>query len=418
MTSKITKIESRQILDSRGLPTIETTVYTSKNKGTASVPSGKSTGAHEAKELRDHERAYHGYSVQNAINNVHNILAPKLKGLDVRKQKDLDEKMIILDGTDQKERLGANAILSISLANARCIAQLQKKELYESLGTGKTLPIPFANIINGGKHAENNLQIQEFMIAPVKAKTFSEATQIIAEVYHSLKEIIEKRYGKQAIHIGDEGGFAPPLINPRSALDLLTKAIEENGYQEKTKLALDCAASEFFDRRTQTYEIEPKKQMTREELTEYYIELIKKYPIISLEDPFDQDDFFAYLSFMEAVKGLQIVGDDLLCMNKKRIEEAGNKEFCNALLVKPNQVGTLTETKEAIQLAKRFKWNTMVSHRSGETEDTFIADLAVALETQQIKIGAPCRSERTAKYNRLLEIEEQLGKKGKIGKIE
>ncbi|MFA4887384.1 MAG: phosphopyruvate hydratase [Candidatus Nanoarchaeia archaeon] len=414
MTAKITHIHARQVLDSRGNPTIEVELASGKFISTALVPSGASIGTYEALELRDGMKSYHGLSVMNAVHNVNNILAKKLLGKDVTDQKNLDETMITIDGTENKSRLGANAILGVSLAAARCASLTKGLALHDYLGRGKTLPVPFANIINGGKHAEGNLKFQEFMIAPIKAKSFSEATLIICEVYHTLKEIIQNKYGKQAVHVGDEGGFAPPLYDAHDAISLITKALNELGYQDKVKIALDAAATTFYDRKIQKYTVENKKVLERSELLDYYLNLLKTYPIIALEDPFDQDDHHSFQELMKKTK-IQIIGDDLLVTTPNRISNAISEKLCNSLLIKPNQAGTLTETYQAASLAVKAGWKTMVSHRSGDTEDTFIADLAVALNTGQIKLGAPCRGERTSKYNQLLRIEEYLGKKAIYG---
>ncbi|MBS3151854.1 phosphopyruvate hydratase [Candidatus Woesearchaeota archaeon] len=411
---KITKIKARQVLDSRGNPTIECEVFTEKSKGSAIVPSGASTGKYEALELRDKERQYHGKSVYKAINNIHKLIAPKLIGKEITKQQDIDNLIVDLDGTPNKSNLGANATLAVSLAVAVAASNLLNKPLYKYLGNKTIIPIPFCNIINGGRHSEGDLQLQEFMIVPIKAKSFSQATQMAAEIYYTLKQNLDDKYGKLATHVGDEGGFAPPIKSPSEALDMLSKAIEENNYTNEVKLAIDAAASEFYTG-TQ-YKVEPDKMLNSDKLIEYYKDLIKKYPIISLEDPFDQDDFSAYKELKKKIR-IQIVGDDLLATNKNRIEYVVKGNLCNCLLLKLNQIGTLTEALEAFKLATKAKWKTMISHRSGETEDTFIADLAVALGCGQIKLGAPCRGERTAKFNRLLKIEEDLGKKAKYAKF-
>jgi len=412
--SKIKSVYAREILDSRGNPTIECEVFTEKSKGSAIVPSGASTGKYEALELRDKERQYHGKSVYKAINNIHKLIAPKLIGKEITKQQDIDNLIVDLDGTPNKSNLGANATLAVSLAVAVAASNLLNKPLYKYLGNKTIIPIPFCNIINGGRHSEGDLQLQEFMIVPIKAKSFSQATQMAAEIYYTLKQNLDDKYGKLATHVGDEGGFAPPIKSPSEALDMLSKAIEENNYTNEVKLAIDAAASEFYTG-TQ-YKVEPDKMLNSDKLIEYYKDLIKKYPIISLEDPFDQDDFSAYKELKKKIR-IQIVGDDLLATNKNRIEYVVKGNLCNCLLLKLNQIGTLTEALEAFKLATKAKWKTMISHRSGETEDTFIADLAVALGCGQIKLGAPCRGERTAKFNRLLKIEEDLGKKAKYAKF-
>ncbi len=416
MVIKITGVHARQILDSRGNPTLSVRVDAGHFSGVAAVPSGASVGLYEAVELRDNLKPFHGEGVSMAVGNVNTVLAKKVIGKDVLNQSSVDEVLNTIDGTENKSRLGANSILGISLAVARCAAVARNKPLYSSLGSGTVLPIPFSNIINGGKHAEGNLKVQEFMIAPVKAKSFTEATQMVAEVYQALKEIILNKYGKSATLVGDEGGFSPPVYDPHDAITLLLRAIEECGYQDQVKLALDAAASEFYDRKVQKYAIETKKLLSREELMEYYLNLLKLYPIISIEDPFDQDDFHTYQEFVQKAK-VQVVGDDLLATNPERVKNAASQKLCNALLLKVNQIGTLSEALAAADLAFKQKWKVMVSHRSGETEDSFIADLAVALNCGQIKLGAPCRGERIAKFNRLLEIEAEFGKKARYAKF-
>jgi len=315
--------------------------------------------------------------------------------------------MLKLDGTNNKAKLGANSILGISMAVARCNALTNNKQLFQTLGSKKIMPIPLSNIINGGRHAAGKLAMQEFMIAPVKAKSFSTATQQISEIYHILKQEINKKYGKNSTHVGDEGGFAPSLKNAEQALNLIQKAIDKSGY--KLGIAIDAAASEFYSKGK--YNI--GKKLSKEELVDYYLKLIKKYNIISLEDPFDQDDFSPWQELTKKSK-IQIVGDDLLVTNTNRIKIAINNKLCNSLLLKVNQIGTVTESLNAAKLAMKNKWKVMVSHRSGETEDTFISDLSVSLGCGQIKLGAPCRGERTAKYNQLLRIEEFL-KRSKYG---
>ncbi len=408
MDYSITKIKAIQVLDSRGNPTIETEVFTKSCSRSAIVPSGASTGTYEAKELRDNEKAYHGRSVLKVVNNIQKI-EKLLKNKDVRNQRLIDSLMIKLDGTKDKSNLGANTILSVSLASSRCAANLLGKSLYKYLGNKTIMPIPFCNVINGGKHAGNNLNFQEFMIAPIKAKSFSQATQMVCEVYQTLKQNIEKKYGKSAINVGDEGGFAPNIIGPTEAFELILKAIEENGYQNKIGLAMDAAASEFHDANKNRYFICDGNYLDRYGLVDYYIQLIRNYKLISLEDPFDQEDYAAWHELKQKI-GIQIVGDDLLVTNTERIKEAVKEKLCNCLLLKVNQIGTLSESLDAADLAFKNKWNVMVSHRSGETEDTFIADLAVALGCGQIKLGAPARGERTCKFNRLLRIEKEINK--------
>ena len=405
MDSKITKVIARQVLDSRGNPTVEAEIYTKLFSGYAIVPSGLSKGQYEARELRDNSKAYHGNSVLKAVENVKKI-SKVLLNKDVTNQILLDELMIKLDNTKDKSNLGANAILAVSLAASRCSANLQGKPLYKILGNKPKIPIPFANIINGGKHSQGDLQVQEFMIAPVKAKSFSEAVQIISEIYQTLKNIILEKYGKGSTNVGDEGGFSPNIESPEEALELIQKAVDLNKYEKNVKIALDCAASEFYDSKNNNYLVEKNKELPKYALIDYYNDLIKKYKIISIEDPFDQNDYAAWKEFNKKVK-IQIIADDLTATNPLRIQEAVKEKLANCLLLKPNQIGTLTESMQSFNIASKSKWNVMVSHRSGDTEDAFIADLAVGLGCGQIKLGAPCRGERTAKYNRLLRIEEE-----------
>jgi enolase len=416
--TRITKIFGREILDSRGNPTLEGVVCTKKFCEQSIVPSGASKGSNEALELRDNENRYNGLGVLKAINNLKKI-ENELVNVSCKRQSFIDKRMIKLDGTENKSNLGANAILSVSMSCARLGAKHSRMELYEYLAKiffGKDfkkkikMPMPYSNIINGGKHAGNNLEIQEFMTTPFKAESFNEATRIVSEVYHALKSILLDKYGKSAINVGDEGGFAPALKNNEEALELLMLAIQRAGYEDKVRLAVDAAASSFYDKDSKKYIINNKK-MNREELLDYYSELIKKYPIISLEDPFEENDFKGFAEITKKLSSkIQIVGDDLLVTNVKRIKKAARRKLCNALLLKINQIGTITESLKAAKLAFENNWGVMVSHRSGETEDTFISDLAVALGCGQIKIGAPCRGERTCKYNRLLRIEEMLQK--------
>ena len=404
---KIKKIFAREILDSRGNPTVEVDLFTGDFKVRASVPSGASTGIHEASELRDNQKRYLGKGVQKAVKNVNKIIAPKLRGKEL-KQGALDNLMIKLDGTKNKRRLGANAILGVSIAICKAKAMEEGIPLYRriaklALNKKPKIPVPFFNVINGGKHAGNDLVLQEFHIVPVKAKSFSEALRIGTETEFVLRDIVKKRYGKLAVNVGNEGGFAPPIKTAEQALDLLVEAIKKAGYNNKVKIAIDAAGSEFFK---QGYYYVPKK-MSKAELLNYYLDLIKKYPIISLEDPFSQDDYAPFVHITEKIgKKVQIVGDDLLATNIERIHKALDMKACNALLLKVNQIGTVTEAILAAELALLNKWNVMVSHRSGETNDDFIADLAVGLGVGQIKAGAPRRGERVAKYNRLLRIEE------------
>jgi enolase len=409
----IKKIQAREILDSRGNPTVEVTVFTPEFSASAAVPSGASTGIHEALELRDGAKRFLGKGVEKACRNVEKKIAPKLIGKDCRNQKQIDEIMIKLDGTENKKKLGSNAILGVSLACARAAAESQELYLWEYihqlLGDSKVkpcLPRPFFNVINGGKHADNKLSIQEFMISP-KSKTFKENLRIASEVYHILKNNLHKKYGQGSTNVGDEGGFAPvQLRNAEETLAMLLRTIKDAGYAKRVDIALDCAASELYDGKKKNYLVDGKR-MTAEKLQEHYIKLIKKYPIVSIEDPFQQDDFKAFAGLKNKTN-IQIVGDDLTVTNPERIEQAVLEKSCNCLLLKVNQIGTLSEALDAVRLAYESGWKVMISHRSGETEDTFIADLAVGLGCKQIKSGAPCRGERTAKYNQLLRIEEVL----------
>ncbi len=407
--SKIIAVHARQILDSRGNPTVECELKTSDGIFRASVPSGASTGVHEALELRDGGTAFLGKGVQRAVKNINLVLAKKLKG---RKpvQEEIDNLMIKLDGTKNKSRLGANAILAVSMATARAGAAAQGMPLYEYLGrlsgTKKfMLPVPAFNIINGGKHAGNKLDIQEYMIMPVGAKNFAEALQIGSEIYQVLKKNLENHFGKTAINVGDEGGFAPPLTCIEEPFDYITDAINKLGYWKKVKLAIDCAATTFW--KDGVYYIEGQEYRP-DTLADKYEELVNAYPLASIEDPFYEEDFDGFARLTKRLS-TQIVGDDLLATNPKRVQKAIAQKSCNCLLLKINQIGTITEALQSAQLAKKAGWNVMVSHRSGETQDCFIADLAVGIASGQIKAGAPCRGERLAKYNQLLRIEEETG---------
>ena len=425
MVFKIKEVKAREVLDSRGNPTVECEIFTENSIARAIVPSGASKGIHEALELRDNGKRYHGKGVLKAVKNIKEIIAPKILGKDCRNQREIDEIMLSLDGTENKSNLGANAILAVSMAVVKVSAIEEGIPLYERIGqlidnSSYIMPIPFMNIINGGKHAGNKLDIQEYMIAPVNVANFKEAIRVGSEIYHELKEIIKRKYGKKAINVGDEGGFAPPLKRIEEPIKLIMKAIEKLDYANEVKLALDAAASEFYNENNKCYKVEGK-EISADELKEIYFKLLEDYPIISLEDIFAQDDWESWVSFRRETKGkVQIVGDDLLVTNIRRIENAIEEKACNALLLKVNQIGTISESLDAASLAFLNHWNVMVSHRSGETEDTFIADLAVGLGCGQIKAGAPCRGERTCKYNQLLRIEEELEERGKAkyGKFE
>jgi len=406
--SNITKIKAREILDSRGNPTIEVNVFVGDFMASASVPSGASTGTFEALELRDGGNRYLGKGVEKAIHNVEKKIAPLLGGMDCTQQKEIDTVMIEKDGTKNKSKFGANAILGTSLAVARAGAEANNLNLYDyinellSLDKKLKLPRPFFNVINGGKHAGTGMPFQEFMISP-QGKNFKESLRMGAEVYHHLKKILEEKFGKSATNVGDEGGFAPQIKTAEEGLDLLMAAIKKAGYAGKVDLAMDCAASEFYK---DGFYYAPRK-MNSEKLLEYYLKLIKKYPLISIEDPFEENDYRSFAKLTQK-SGIQIVGDDLTVTNVDRIREAIKHKSCNCLLLKVNQIGSLSEALEAVQLAYKAGWKVMVSHRSGETEDPFIADLAVGIGCGMIKSGAPCRGERTAKYNQLLRIEEDL----------
>jgi enolase len=409
MSSQIKHIHAREILDSRGNPTIEVEVTTSDGFiGRAAIPSGASTGIYEAVELRDRDDRFHGKGVQRAIESVNEILY-KLRGVDVTNQAEIDNMMIELDGTENKSRLGGNAILGVSIASAKAAAVNEGKRLYEYINIDSSLlPVPFFNVINGGKHAGNRLDFQEFMIAPTGAKSFHEALRIGSEVYQALKARLLKDYGKNAINVGDEGGFSPPMKSPEEALDSIIAAVEEIGYYDKTVLAMDVAASSFFKGKgVYSYQGE---SISTGGLIDVYYELVSKYPIASIEDPLEEEDYEGFVDITKTLD-IQILGDDLFVTNKKRLQKGIEMGACNALLWKVNQIGTLTEAFEAAKLAIDNRYNVMASHRSGETEDPFVADLSVALGFGQIKTGAPCRGERTAKYNQLLRIEEWLGKK-------
>ena len=409
MKHKISKIRAREVLDSRGNPTVEVEVATEGGSlGRASVPSGASRGMFETVELRDGGRRYHGKGVLRAVASVMEVIAPKLIGLDVRRQSHIDQVMIELDGTQNKSRLGGNAILGVSLACVKAAATSEGVQLYEQVGGGGSnlLPMPFFNIINGGEHAGNQLEFQEFMVVPTGAETFSEALRTGSETYHELKRQLQSAYGKAAINVGDEGGFSPPMSRPEEALDAIYQAVEEVGYGGVVDLAMDVAATTFY-KPGRGYFVDGRR-LDRGELIDYYRELVAAYPLVSIEDPLHEEDF---KGFAEATKTLpiQILGDDIFVTNTDRLRRGIEMGAANALLWKVNQVGTLTEALEAAELAERSGYAVQASHRSGETEDTFVADLAVAIGCGQIKAGAPCRGERTAKYNRLLRIEERLG---------
>lgn len=422
---KITDVHAREILDSRGNPTVEadvtveTTSTGKKTTGRAAVPSGASTGQFEAVELRDGEPRYFGLGVQNAVKHVNDKIAKVLIGKNALNQVEIDRCMIAEDGTDDKINLGANAMLSVSLATARAAAKAMELPLYQYLGgtNAKRMPVPMMNILNGGRHADNTVDFQEFMIMPVGAKSFREALRMCAEVYHNLKKICEKDGLSTAV--GDEGGFAPDLPDAFAVLDLIMNAVKASGYTpgEDFKIALDAAASELYDENTGMYHFPGESKLkgekvvrNTEEMIAYYEEMIERFPIISIEDGLDEEDWDGWQAMTKRLgERIQLVGDDLFVTNTKRLDAGIKLQTANAILVKVNQIGTLTEAMEAIETAQGNAYRAVISHRSGETEDTFIADLAVAVNAGQIKTGAPCRAERTAKYNQLLRIEEQLG---------
>jgi len=440
--TKIKELKAREILDSRGNPTVEVDLVTEGGiTARAAVPSGASTGVHEACELRDGDKKrYLGKGVTKAVESVNTVLNKELKGFDVLKQKELDQKMCTLDGTPNKSKLGANAILGVSMAAAKAAAEAKGVPLYvyfaELAGNTQklTLPVPCFNVINGGSHAGNKLAFQEYFIIPVGAKSFKEAMRIGCECYHTLKGIIKKKFGGDATLIGDEGGFAPPC-DAKQGVELIMEAIEKAGYKDVCKIGMDVAASEFKVEEPaakaqktasgaasqEVYDLglwypekekTPELKMTGQKLADFYAGLVKDYPLITIEDPFDQDDWAAWTKFTTAVgEPCQVVGDDLTVTNVSRVKKAISDKACNALLLKVNQIGTITESIDAVKLCKQSGWGVMCSHRSGETEDTTIADLAVGFCTGQIKTGAPCRSDRNAKYNQLMRIEEELGDK-------
>jgi len=420
--SGISKIHAREILDSRGNPTVEVDVTTSWGTFRAAVPSGASTGIHEALEMRDGDKSrFLGKGVLNAVANINNVIAPKLisSNIDVTDQASVDQFLIAMDGTNNKSKLGANAILAVSMAVCKAGAAQKGVPLYRHIAdlSGNqrvVLPVPAFNVINGGSHAGNKLAMQEFMILPTGASTFKEAIRMGAEVYHNLKKVIKSKYGQDATNVGDEGGFAPNIQDNREGLELVNTAIAKAGYTGKIKIGMDVAASEFFkapkyDLNFKTESKDNSGHITGTQLGDLYRSFIKEYPVISMEDVFDQDDWESWINFM-ATTDVQVVGDDLTVTNPRRIQKAIKTRACNALLLKVNQIGSVSESIEACKLAQSSGWGVMVSHRSGETEDTFIADLSVGLCAGQIKTGAPCRSERLAKYNQILRIEEELGR--------
>jgi len=414
--STIKSIKAREILDSRGNPTVEVDMVTEDGMFRAMVPSGASTGIHEALELRDGDKSrYLGKGVLKAVENVNTKISEVVVGMDPTQQEAVDKAMLEADGTENKSNFGANAILAVSMASCKAGAAAKKLPLYKHIAdlagvTEMVLPVPSFNVINGGSHAGNKLAMQEFMILPTGATSFKEAMRMGAECYHNLKKVIKAKYGQDAVNVGDEGGFAPNIQDNKEGLELLKEAIEKAGYTGKVKIGMDVAASEFF--KEGSYDLNFKGDepdlKSGDEMIELYKQFVNEYGLVSIEDPFDQDDWETYSKLTAAVD-TQIVGDDLLVTNPKRIAKGIELKAVNALLLKVNQIGSVTESIQACKDSQEAGWGVMVSHRSGETEDNFIADLVVGLKTGQIKTGAPCRSERLAKYNQLLRIEEELG---------
>ncbi|MEM2415474.1 MAG: phosphopyruvate hydratase [Thermoproteota archaeon] len=417
---RIKRVRGREIIDSRGNPTVEAVVELEGGSiGRAGVPSGASTGRYEAIELRDRdEKRFHGLGVSKAVRNVNEVIGPALVGLDSRNQREIDAKMLELDGTPNKSKLGANAILAVSLGNALAASEANRMEFFEYLGgdKGVVLPVPLMNVINGGKHAGNDLSIQEFMIIPAGFKDFSSALRAGVEVYQTLKNVIVKKYGRSSINVGDEGGFAPPLSLTEQALELLHTAIEETGYSlTEVFLGIDAASSSFYDSSSGKYKVDGKN-LTSGDLLDYYVELVSRFKLKSIEDPFEENDFKSFAEITRKIGSrVQIVGDDLFVTNRERLVNGIRNGAANALLFKLNQCGSLTESLDTFKTAVENEYRVIVSHRSGETEDTYISDIAVALNAGQIKTGAPCRGERTAKYNRLLRINDKLESRAKYG---
>lgn len=415
-SSKIRKVKAREILDSRGNPTIEVELETNDGVFVSSAPSGASAGKYETVELRDKEKRYFGKGVLRAVDNVNNIIAPKIISKDPGSQKQIDALMIKLDGTENKSYLGANAIYPVSLAICRAGAGSKKLELFQYINKiakrvyglkveKPELPNPLFNVINGGVHSGSQLDIQEFMLV-IDDESFSKILQIGSEIYHQLKNLLLKKYGKIATNVGDEGGFAPPFVDSEQALEFIFKAAKDLGYESKVKVILDVASSQFFDNGKYKMNI---GVFTTDGLLRYYSNLLSKYPILGLEDPFSEDDWQGFKSINKKFgKKILIIGDDLLVTNSERIKKAKAKKAVNAMILKINQIGTVSETLQAAKLAKQFGWKTIVSHRSGETDDNFIADFSVGIGADFIKTGAPARGERIVKYNRLLRIEEEL----------
>lgn len=414
-------VHARQILDSRGNPTVEAEVWTrSGSLGRAAVPSGASTGAHEAVELRDGDRnRFGGLGVSRAVSNVNTVIGPRLAGIDCDFE-EADSIMIRMDGTKEKKKLGANAILAVSMATARAAAQERGEPLFRYLVPKDryVLPVPMMNVINGGKHAGNDLAVQEFLIEPVGAKTFGEAVRFGAEVYHILKQILRKEFGPYAVNVGDEGGYAPPLKLTRDALDVISRAISQSGFsQSDVRLGIDPASSEFYDSEKSVYLVDGRA-LNAGELEDFYVDLVRTYRLLTLEDPFHEEAFSDFSRLTKKLEGTaMVIGDDIYVTNPDRIRTGIKKRASTAVLIKPNQIGTVTETLEAIKLSQKAGLSTVISHRSGETEDVFIAHLATAVGSQFIKTGAPARGERVSKYNELLRIEEEIGNDAPLNRI-
>jgi len=416
---KIENVRGRQVFDSRGNPTVEAEVFLDNGiSATAISPSGASTGAYEAHELRDKDQnKFLGKSVNTAVSNINDKISAKLKNLNPDQQEDIDKVLLELDGSENKTNLGANATLAVSLANAKCSAKTNKKSLFKNLGQSYSLPIPLMNIINGGAHADNDLNIQEFMIRPDSAKNFTDAIEKCFLVIQNLKQLLQSK--KMLTNVGDEGGFAPSINTNEEALELIVQAIEKSKLKpgNDVVICLDVAANELINNKGE-YSIQSKNFTKVDNVIDYYEKLTSVYPIKSIEDPFAEDDWSSWEKITKTIgKNVQIVGDDLFVTNVNRLEKGIKNKSANSILVKPNQIGTLTETLEVILMAKKANFNTIISHRSGDTEDTFIADLAVGTMSSQIKTGSLARSERVAKYNRLLRVEEELGKEAKMARI-
>jgi len=417
--AKIKKVKGRQVFDSRGNPTVEAEVLLDNGISASAIsPSGASTGAFEAHELRDNDKSkFLGKSVNTAVQNINNKISPKLKNLNLDQQENIDKTLLELDGSDNKTNLGANATLAVSLASAKCLALSNKQSLFKNLGQSFSLPIPLMNIINGGAHADNDLNIQEFMIRPDSAKNFMDAIEKCFLVIQNLKKLLQSK--KMLTNVGDEGGFAPSINTNEEALELIVQAIEKSKLKPGIDIVicLDVAANELMNSKGE-YSIQSKNFTNVEDVIVYYEKLTSNYPIKSIEDPFAEEDWETWKKITKAIGDkVQIVGDDLFVTNTRRLEKGIKEKSANSILIKPNQIGTLTETLKVISMAKKANFNTIISHRSGDTEDTFIADLAVATKSSQIKTGSLARSERVAKYNRLLRVEEELGNQAKMAKI-